>query len=58
MITHPPHQLGLKELDMYLIHHPAFVLLDDLEWAWKAFEKIKDDGLSRWRDARGFLLQY
>jgi diketogulonate reductase-like aldo/keto reductase len=31
---------------MYLIHWPRYVD-DDFEGAWREFEKIKDDGLSR-----------
>ena len=41
-------KLGLEQLDMYLIHWPRFIG-DDFEGAWREFEKIKDDGLSRCR---------
>jgi diketogulonate reductase-like aldo/keto reductase len=40
------YQLGLKQVDLYLIHHPRLVN-GDFEGAWKEFEKIKDDGLSK-----------
>ncbi|KAJ8691650.1 hypothetical protein PTI98_011200 [Pleurotus ostreatus] len=39
--------LGLKQLDLYLIHTPFFVPNQDFESAWKEFEKIKEDGLAR-----------
>ncbi|KAH9936088.1 Aldo/keto reductase [Fomitopsis serialis] len=38
-------QLDLKQVDLYLIHNPAFI--KDLEKDWKEFERIREDGLSR-----------
>ncbi|CDO77149.1 hypothetical protein BN946_scf184657.g24 [Trametes cinnabarina] len=38
-------QLGLKQVDLYLIHNPAFI--KDLEAEWREFEKIKDAGLAK-----------
>jgi len=38
--------LGLKQVDLYLIHRPAAVE-QDFEGGWKAFEKIKEDGLAK-----------
>ncbi|KAJ3799951.1 Aldo/keto reductase [Lentinula aff. detonsa] len=35
--------LGLKYLDLYLIHQPQFI--PDLVEAWKEFEKVQQDGL-------------
>ena len=40
-------QLGLKHVDLYLIHHPMFIK-EGLESSWREFEKIKEDGLSRY----------
>lgn len=40
------NQLGVKQVDLYLIHQPGLVR-DNLESAWKDFEQIKDDGLSK-----------
>ncbi|KAL6302004.1 Aldo/keto reductase [Sparassis latifolia] len=36
-------QLGVKQLDLYLIHQPAIV--KNVEEAWGTFEKLKEDGL-------------
>jgi len=38
-------KLGLKSVNLYLVHFPSFIE-KDMEGAWKEFEKIKDDGLS------------
>ncbi|RPD62288.1 Aldo/keto reductase [Lentinus tigrinus ALCF2SS1-7] len=38
-------QLGVKNVDLYLIHNPHFI--KDLETDWKEFEKIKESGLSK-----------
>ncbi|KAH9931679.1 Aldo/keto reductase [Epithele typhae] len=37
--------LGVKQVDLYLIHNP--MVITDLEVNWRDFEKIKEDGLSR-----------
>lgn len=34
-------------MDLYLIHHPTVVKNGDFEGAWKEFEKIKEQGLSK-----------
>ncbi|KAF9464108.1 NADP-dependent oxidoreductase domain-containing protein [Collybia nuda] len=39
-------KLGLKYVDLYLIHSPMAVGTD-FESAWREFEKIKEDGLAR-----------
>ncbi|KDQ62685.1 hypothetical protein JAAARDRAFT_171241 [Jaapia argillacea MUCL 33604] len=39
-------KLGLKQLDLYLIHAPSFVE-GKLESAWQEFEKIKETGLAK-----------
>ncbi|KAG6841591.1 hypothetical protein C0991_009347 [Blastosporella zonata] len=39
-------KLGLKYVDLYLIHHPEYVA-PDLEGSWKILEKFKDDGLTK-----------
>ncbi|KAG6810669.1 hypothetical protein H0H92_010817 [Tricholoma furcatifolium] len=39
-------KLGLKYVDLYLIHQPRFAA-PDFEGTWREFEKIKDDGLAR-----------
>jgi diketogulonate reductase-like aldo/keto reductase len=39
-------KLGLKSVDLYLIHQPRLVS-DDFGGAWKKFEKIKDEGLAK-----------
>ena len=38
-------QLGVKQVDLYLIHNPWFI--KDLEQDWREFEKIKEAGLSK-----------
>lgn len=40
-------KLGLKHLDLYLIHFPR-VVEDDFEGSWKEFEKIREDGLAKY----------
>ncbi|KAL0961394.1 hypothetical protein HGRIS_006345 [Hohenbuehelia grisea] len=40
------HKLGLKQLDLYLIHTPGFVG-NEFERSWREFEKIKEDGLAK-----------
>jgi diketogulonate reductase-like aldo/keto reductase len=40
-------KLGLKYVDLYLIHHPRLAK-PDLATAWREFEKIKADGLAKW----------
>ncbi|KAG6888451.1 hypothetical protein C0992_008480, partial [Termitomyces sp. T32_za158] len=39
-------KLGLEYVDLYLVHIPD-PIKDDLEGAWREFEKIKEDGLAR-----------
>ncbi|KDR83094.1 hypothetical protein GALMADRAFT_57385 [Galerina marginata CBS 339.88] len=39
--------LGLKQLDLYLIHTPTVIVNDDYETVWRQFEKFKDDGLTK-----------
>ncbi|EEB98071.1 hypothetical protein MPER_02485, partial [Moniliophthora perniciosa FA553] len=39
------NKLGLKYIDLYLIHNPIFVPDQNLEAAWREFEKLKEDGL-------------
>jgi len=39
-------KLGLKFVDLYLVHSPTFIG-NDMEGAWKEFEKIKEDGLAK-----------
>jgi len=36
-------KLGLKQVDLYLIHNPSLVT-KNLEVSWREFEKLKDDG--------------
>ncbi|KAI0670886.1 Aldo/keto reductase [Trametes maxima] len=38
-------QLGLKQVDLYLIHNPAFI--KDIAKDWAEFEKIKEAGFSK-----------
>ncbi|KAF8962973.1 NADP-dependent oxidoreductase domain-containing protein [Flammula alnicola] len=40
-------KIGLKQLDLYLIHTPTAIENGDYEGAWKTFEKIKEDGLAK-----------
>ncbi|KAJ7138053.1 NADP-dependent oxidoreductase domain-containing protein [Mycena epipterygia] len=47
--------LGVKYLDLYLIHQPTFV--PDLEGTWKEFEAIKKDGLSKSIGVSNFTLE-
>ncbi|RDB22004.1 hypothetical protein Hypma_010812 [Hypsizygus marmoreus] len=49
-------KLGLKQLDLYLIHHPRNVGFE-FERSWKEFEKIKEDGLSRSIGVSNFNLE-
>ncbi|KIM81033.1 hypothetical protein PILCRDRAFT_72319 [Piloderma croceum F 1598] len=39
-------KLGLKSVDLYLIHGPNLIE-KDVEGSWKEFEKIKEDGLAK-----------
>jgi len=48
-------KLGLKHVDLYLIHNPAFV--KDLEAEWKEFEKIKGEGLAKSIGVSNFTLE-
>jgi len=38
--------LGLKYVDLYLIHHPKLAQ-PDIGTAWREFEKVKEDGLAK-----------
>jgi diketogulonate reductase-like aldo/keto reductase len=40
------NKLGLKYVDLYLIHSPKIVE-GDIEFSWREFENIKESGLSR-----------
>ncbi|KAG5652489.1 hypothetical protein H0H81_004845 [Sphagnurus paluster] len=40
------NKLGLKYVDLYLIHFPT-VVQGNFEGAWREFERIKEDGLAR-----------
>lgn len=39
--------LGLKNLDLYLIHVPTVIVNDDYETVWRQYEKFKEDGLTK-----------
>lgn len=39
-------KLGLKSVDLYLVHGPKLIE-KDVEGLWKEFEKIKEDGLAK-----------
>jgi diketogulonate reductase-like aldo/keto reductase len=40
-------QLGVKYLDLYLIHDPGLVL-PDIQTAWKKMEDLKNAGFARY----------
>lgn len=40
-------KLGLQQLDLYLIHNPR-LFSEPIEAVWKKFEKLKEDGLSKY----------
>ncbi|KAG6809711.1 hypothetical protein H0H92_015046 [Tricholoma furcatifolium] len=40
------HKLGLKYVDLYLIHTPGFVA-PDFEGSWRALEQFKEEGLTK-----------
>ncbi|KAG6835191.1 hypothetical protein H0H93_004108, partial [Arthromyces matolae] len=46
MLNHVLTQLGLKYVDLYLIHQPTSVK-HDVEGSWREFEKIKESGSAR-----------
>ncbi|KAI1793349.1 Aldo/keto reductase [Ganoderma leucocontextum] len=48
-------ELGVKYVDLYLIHNPRGV--EDLEQAWREFEKIKEAGLSKSIGVSNFNLE-
>ncbi|KAJ6584070.1 NADP-dependent oxidoreductase domain-containing protein [Mycena vulgaris] len=54
-VRHSLYQLQLQYLDLYLIHSPTFV--PNIEAAWKQFERIKDDGLSKSIGVSNFNLE-
>jgi len=39
--------LGLKQLDLYLIHFPGVIQNGDYEGVWKEFEEFKEAGLTK-----------
>ena len=43
-------QMGIKQVDLYLVHYPA--LLKDVEKDWRAFEKLKEAGLAKCAPSR------
>ncbi|KAH8109238.1 Aldo/keto reductase [Phellopilus nigrolimitatus] len=49
-------KLGLKQVDLYLIHNPAMVD-GTLENTWREFEKIKDAGLAKSIGVSNFSVQ-
>ncbi|KAH8104994.1 Aldo/keto reductase [Phellopilus nigrolimitatus] len=49
-------KLGLKQVDLYLIHDPAIVD-GTLENTWREFEKIKDAGLAKSIGVSNFSVQ-
>ncbi|KAM5531307.1 hypothetical protein V8D89_015022 [Ganoderma adspersum] len=48
-------ELGVKYVDLYLIHNPRAA--GDLEQAWREFEKIKETGLSKSIGVSNFNLE-
>jgi len=55
-VTRSLTKLGLKTLDLYLIHFPTSVE-KDYEGSWKEFEKIKEDGLAKSIGVSNFKLE-
>jgi diketogulonate reductase-like aldo/keto reductase len=49
-------KLGLKQLDLYLIHGPRLIE-NDYEGGWKEFEKIKEEGLSKSIGVSNFTIE-
>ncbi|KAA1478082.1 Aldo/keto reductase [Dentipellis sp. KUC8613] len=49
-------KLGLKSVDLYLIHFPRLVS-SDFEGAWEEFEKLKKDGLAKSIGVSNFSVQ-
>ncbi|KAG6864525.1 hypothetical protein C0991_008926, partial [Blastosporella zonata] len=49
-------KLGLKYVDLYLIHQPRRVG-HDFEGSWKEFERVKEDGLARSIGVSNFNLE-
>lgn len=47
MLTEGHQKLGLKYVDLYLIHGP-YVVQGDFEYAWRQLENIKAEGLARY----------
>ncbi|KAG6816537.1 hypothetical protein H0H87_005314 [Tephrocybe sp. NHM501043] len=50
------NKLGLKYVDLYLVHHPRYVA-HDIEGSWREFEKLKKDGLARSIGVSNFRLR-
>lgn len=40
-------KIGVKQLDLYLIHTPKAIQNGDYEGTWRTFEKIQDDGFAK-----------
>lgn len=49
-------KLGLKHVDLYLIHTPT--LITDIPATWKAFETIKEQGLARSIGVSNFMVEH
>ncbi|KAI0755073.1 Aldo/keto reductase [Daedaleopsis nitida] len=45
-INHSLEQIGVKQVDLYLIHNPA-VIKGSVEDVWREFEAIKESGLAK-----------
>jgi len=49
-------KLGVHQLDLYLVHTPSSIA-EDFEGAWKKFEEIKEQGLSKSIGVSNFNLE-
>ncbi|CAA7262783.1 unnamed protein product [Cyclocybe aegerita] len=50
-------KLGLKYVDLYLIHNPRGVENGDLEGVWRKFEKFQEDGLAKSIGVSNFTIE-
>jgi len=50
--------LGLKQLDLYLVHTPQAVEIGGYETIWRQFEKFKEDGLTRSIGVSNFTVEH